>query len=369
MELQKGKINITMDGQFGSTGKGVLNAYIAERFENTPDICVSNAAPNAGHTYVDANGKKRTTFHLPVSGVLLPETDIYMCAGSIIDPLLFSQELEDFDIDPHRVTIHPRACILLPEHKAREQSSASGATNIASTQKGVGAALGDKVARTRGTRVAKDYYCLPDDIRIAEYDLMEAMESGQTVLMEIPQGFSLSLNHGLSYPKCTSRDLTVAQALNDAGVHPSYLGEVIVSLRAFPIRVGHIVNKESGAVIGHSGPFYADSKELIWSELNQIPELTTVTKRVRRIATFSMIEFEKMLRMNRPTVVFLNFCNYFRTRDEFYNVVQKLYDMRLSYDMEFNFLFGTGPASKDVFSDYSFDEIWERIEAERNVEV
>lgn len=312
--ITEGKLNITLDGQFGSTGKGVLNSYIAKQWGDKLDICVSNAAPNAGHTYVDDYGQKRTTFHLPVSGVMLPHTDIYLCAGSIIDPELLEKEMKEFDIDPARVYIHPRACILLPEHKQREQQGDSGATSIASTQKGVGAALADKVARVRGTRVAEQYFAADSKgMKIAPLDLALEMEGGATVLMEVPQGYSLSLNHGFQYPQCTSRDLTVAQALNDAGVHPHWLGHVTVSLRTLPIRVGNIVS--DGVEIGNSGGFYPDSVEKTWEELGFEPELTTVTKRVRRIATFSFEQYHDMLVQLRPDSVFLNFCNYLSQRE------------------------------------------------------
>lgn len=366
MQLQKAHINITMDGQFGSTGKGLLNSYVANQFEHRPDICVSNAAPNAGHTYVDHNGQKRTCFHLPVSGVLLPQSVIYLCAGSIIDPDLLTKELAEFEIDPRRVYIHPRACILLPEHGAREKSNTSGATSIASTQKGVGSALADKVSRARGTRVAEQYYQTDGDTgcHVKEINLMEEMDKRKTVLMEVPQGFSLSINHGRSYPECTSRDLTVAAALNDAGVHPKYLGEVIVSLRTYPIRVGHIYD-DNGQKIGDSGPFYPDSDEKSFEELGQEPELTTVTKRVRRIATFSYVEYKRMLQMTRPSVVFLNFCNYFKDQSTMKEVITRMMLIEDQLGMKPRHLFGLGPAHTDVIEVNNLQYLWDKIEEKR----
>lgn len=366
MQLQKAHLNITMDGQFGSTGKGLLNAYIAHQFEHKPDICVSNAAPNAGHTYVDDRGAKCTVFHLPVSGVLIPESIIYLCAGSIIDPILLEKEMKEFNVDPRRVYIHPRACIVLPEHGAREKSNTSGATSIASTQKGVGAALSDKVARVHGARTAGQYFQTDNSegCRVEAINLMEEMDKRKTVLMEVPQGFSLSINHGLSYPECTSRDITVAAALNDAGVHPKYLGEVIVSLRSYPIRVGHIFDDE-GHKLGDSGPFYADSDEKTFEELGQEPELTTVTKRVRRIATFSYREYKKMLQMNRPSIVFLNFCNYFQSQSEMKEVVTRMLLIEDQLGMKPRHLFGMGPAHTDVTDVNNMQALWDKIEEKR----
>lgn len=47
--LQEGKLNLLLDGQFGSTGKGLFAHYIG--CTNHIDIAISNASSNAGHTF------------------------------------------------------------------------------------------------------------------------------------------------------------------------------------------------------------------------------------------------------------------------------------------------------------------------------
>lgn len=49
IELAKGRVNILLDGQFGSTGKGLFAEYISKH--NRIDIAITNAGPNAGHTF------------------------------------------------------------------------------------------------------------------------------------------------------------------------------------------------------------------------------------------------------------------------------------------------------------------------------
>jgi len=44
------------DMQFGSTGKGLIAGYLAKRDE--PDTLVSQWSANAGHTYIDSEGRK-----------------------------------------------------------------------------------------------------------------------------------------------------------------------------------------------------------------------------------------------------------------------------------------------------------------------
>lgn len=342
--LRPGRLNITIDGQFGSTGKGVLNAFLALRTTPVPDICVTNAAPNAGHTFIDRDGQRRTCFHLPVSGVLTPDAHIYLAAGSIIDPVILLREIADFSIVPDRIKIDPRACILSPEHTQREQAQQSGATALASTRKGVGAALADKVARVPGVRIADA--CEELNPYVGRRDLMRDMDAGKTVLMEVPQGFGLSINHGLSYPHCTSRDITIGAALNDAGVHPAYLGAVIASIRTYPIRVGNIV--EEGREIGFSGPFYPDSIETTWAALGLPDELTTVTKRVRRVATFSLRQYADMLRHLRPDAVFLNFANHLSGADALADLRQKMRSVETNERMTPVHLIGFGPDARDV---------------------
>ena len=64
--------------------------------------------------------------------------------------------------------------------------------------------------------LASDYKELSKFIKAI--DLQYYMDQGCTVLMEVPQGMDLSLNHGLAYPYCTSRDITPSSAMNDANV-------------------------------------------------------------------------------------------------------------------------------------------------------
>ncbi len=102
----------------------------------------------------------------------------------------------------------------------------------------------------------------------------------------------------------------------DAGVHPSYLGSVIACFRTLPIRVGHLMNGLTDECKGKSGSFFIDSTEITWGMLMVEPELTTNTKRVRRVATFSEIQYQEALDKLRPDFVFMNFMNYLSEVDQ-----------------------------------------------------
>ena len=56
------------DGQFGSSGKGLLAAAIGQAFKDDIDLVTTNAGPNSGHTaYID--GEKVVLHQLPMAGV------------------------------------------------------------------------------------------------------------------------------------------------------------------------------------------------------------------------------------------------------------------------------------------------------------
>jgi adenylosuccinate synthase len=302
--LKEGKLNILIDGQFGSTGKGLVASYIG--WYNHIDIAITNASMNAGHTFYIGD-TKYVTKHLPITGVLNKRSTIYLCAGAIIDPIYLLEELNKFDISHDRVCIHPRAAII--ESIDREYEAEGSVKKIASTRSGVGSALIRKIDRS--SKLAEN--CSIIQHMVKELDLAWLLDQGIIAGMEVPQGFSLSINSGYSYPHCTSREITVSSALSDAQLHPSYLGNVFVVIRTYPIRVGHIV--EDGKIVGNSGPFFPDSKETSWDKIGVEKEFTTNTNRVRRVATFSMIEYKKMLKMFRPNYLFLNFANYMNLKE------------------------------------------------------
>lgn len=304
--IAHGRASVLIDLQYGSTGKGLFAAYLAGMPENKIDIAVTNAAPNAGHTTCYADGRKFITYHMPTFGIVQPDTVIFLNAGAIIDPDILQVEMTQFNINKDRLYIHPRAVVVEPEDKAYEKLESSGTTKLASTQKGVGRALARKVMRE--AVVAAEHPMLKEFVR-RDFDIMKLIDKGARVMIEVPQGFDLSLNDGLSYPHCTSRSINVAQALSDAGIHPFYLNKTVGTCRSLAIRVGNIVNDE-GVEVGHSGPCWPDQRELTWDELHLEPERTTVTKRIRRIFTWSDQQYERALHVLRPDLVLANFLNY-----------------------------------------------------------
>ena len=211
IKLSPCKVNILLDGQFGSTGKGVISSYINST--NHIDIAITNSSPNAGHT-IYYNNKKYILKHLPTSAIVNKKSLIYLCAGSIINPDIFLNEIEKYQIDPDRICIHPRAAIILKKDIDYEHQGAC--VKLSSTQNGVGSALARKI--NRESLLARDIPKLKNFIK--RINISDLLDTGCYAFMEVPQGMDLSLNSGFEYPYCTSREITVSQALSNVGVHP-----------------------------------------------------------------------------------------------------------------------------------------------------
>jgi len=339
----QGRVSVIIDGQYGSTGKGSIAAYCA--LHSPVNIAVTNASANAGHTTILEDGTKFVTFHLPTAGVINKKSAIYLDAGAIIDPELLQREMKELDVNPNRMAIHPNAAIITSSDKEYEANEHSGATKIASTQKGCGRALARKVMR-EGV-VAKNFGPLQHMVR--SLDLNGALSDGASIQLEIPQGFSLG-NDQMFYPSCTSRIVSVSQGMSDAGIHPSFLGNVMMSIRTFPIRVGNI--KLGNREIGYSGDVYADQNELTWEQLGQPEELTTVTKRVRRVFNFSLTQYSDALKVIRPTHTFLNFVNYIKNQDYFDSLCSSMSGTEICTEHGIGRvttkLFGVGPCVTDI---------------------
>jgi adenylosuccinate synthase len=312
--MTAGKIDILFDGMAGSCGKGKFAGYLA--LENNYDFSVNNFMTNAGHTWVSDNGESVMVQHLSQS-VVDGRSAIYISAGAAITASTLLAELERFKHynAASRLHIHPRAMIIEQRHC---DSEAKSLKRIGSTTKGCGHALADKVARNEGVILAKDHPVLKQyvDYNMTR-DMINILKNGGSGLLEMPQGYDLDVNHGLSYPECTSRQTIPMQGLADAGIPHQYIGEVIVVMRTYPIRVGNVF--ENGEQIGYSGD-YADSRELQWEELEDMSgaprghfsqhELTTVTKRLRRVFTPSFDRLRQMVDTCGPTQIALNFIQY-----------------------------------------------------------
>lgn len=345
--VMPGKASFLYDGQFGSTGKGLAGAWVGEH--NNIDWCTTNASANAGHTSI-IDGKSFVLFHIPSSWLTARDNNycrIYINKGAIIDLDVLIKEVEELGINYDQIFVDPNAAVILPEDKEDEQGKYSSQTKIGSTQKGVGVALARKVERrgpNLGQHVANIRKKVP--FQLKPVSLNREMSEGRSVMCEVPQGFSLSLSASGFYPYTTSRDCTLQQGMSDAGIHPRFFHKSMAVIRTYPIRVGNI--EKDGRQLGFSGRGYPDQHELTWESLGQTPEVTTVTKRVRRVFTFSKMQYEAMAQYSRPDVVFLNFMNYMSSKAKGEALVNDIMEINRRLGLNPMMYFGYSPSSDDI---------------------
>lgn len=350
--MHSGKLNIVTDGQFGSTGKGLVSSYLAAK--HRPRFLSNTNMANAGHTAVNTDGTPFIAKALPSASIMrkwIPGYDPWIIMGST-SAFTLDQLFKEIEItgSEDKLVIHRRAIVITDEHKQRECVGSDSTKHLASTMQGCGAALSDKIMRRKEVKLAENYIeinryvfrdsltrpaHINDDMSLSEpfkdmcryncFSMHEYLDcvinSGHTILHEGAQGFSLDINHGHSYPTCTSRGTTAMTNLADLGLAPRHLGDVYLVIRPYPIRVGNVI--EDGAEKGNSGGCYPDQQEISWSDVARLSgmpndyaaeltnkEKTTVTKRVRRVFTFSRQQLKEAVIANGATKIAINFMNY-----------------------------------------------------------
>lgn len=306
-----------LDLQYGSTGKGLLAGYLA--LHEKPDVVVTAWGPNAGHTYIDPNGREYI-HRMLANGIVSPDLrTVLIGPGSVVDPECLYREIKQSadHMKGKTVVVHPRAAMLTSAHAESERVN----VKIGSTMKGTGAAVIQRINRdpdnnnTAAVAFPKEIADLIEDLGVnffvCENLYAHAIISAHVMQIEGAQGYGLSIYHGF-YPYVTSRDVTPAQVLADCAIPYRIKPEVYGTLRTFPIRVANRFD-ENGVQVGTSGPCFSDQKELDWEkDLGMKPELTTVTKLPRRIFSFSVNQLIDACWQCSPTALFLNFANYLK---------------------------------------------------------
>lgn len=318
------KVDLVVDLQFGSTGKGLICGYLGETGDY--DTCITANMPNAGHTYIAQNGTRYMFKVLPSSAVGQNIKTVMIGPGAVFSLKRLEEEMVHLRTD-QTLRIHPNAMVLTANHIKKEEKL----DHIGSTKQGSAAAVIEKMMRSNKTPTAKNF------LRGTAYQKYVAshsewkirLELSAGILAEGSQGYSLGINTQF-YPYTTSRDCSPAAFLSNMGIPIPMLDTVIGTCRTLPIRVG-----------GASGDCYPDQEELSWEELQLPPEHTTVTNRVRRVFTYSKMQIEEACWHCAPDLVFLNFANYVE-KHYVENIVAHIDEMSTVRWV------GFGPAYKDV---------------------
>ncbi|MGB3772528.1 MAG: adenylosuccinate synthase [Rhodococcus sp. (in: high G+C Gram-positive bacteria)] len=325
---------VLIGAQWGDEGKGKATDLFGERLQWVVRYQGGN---NAGHTVVLPNGDK-FALHLIPSGILSPGVNNVIGNGVVVDPGVLLTELDGLekrDVDTSKLLLSADAHLIMPYHVAIDKVTERflGARKIGTTGRGIGPCYQDKIARV-GVRAADvlDEKILTQKVEAAlefknqilvkiynrralESDkvveevleqaagfkhrisdtrlaLNQALERGETVLLEGSQGTLLDVDHG-TYPFVTSSNPTAGGASVGSGIGPGRITTVLGILKAYTTRVG-------------SGPFptelFDESGEYL---AKQGGEVGVTTGRARRTGWFDAVIARYATRVNGITDYFL----------------------------------------------------------------
>jgi adenylosuccinate synthase len=323
--MKLGAYNLLYDASHGSSGKGAVSTRLADIFK-IPNVATCNG-PNAGHWV--RSPEAEFVFKAMPSPCLLPKITGHKPQAWIgpnssfeIDTLI--KEFEHTGYKPgYDLFIHARAAITQAHHKALEAPGGGlSVAHVASTMSGAGATYAMKAMRMRDTLLWGEK---TPELSLQPWDFAEGIQAelakGRGFLHEVAQGFALSLDYGTELRKGTYRNCTPQQALADMMILPHQVGDVYMNCRSYPIRVGNF--KDESGEVHSSGSFMDDSEETSWEQIGvdaEMPEaeiqallskeLTTVTKRLRRVFTPSWALLEKSAKLCGATKIVLNFTSY-----------------------------------------------------------
>jgi adenylosuccinate synthase len=325
---------VLIGAQWGDEGKGKATDLLGERAQWVVRYQGGN---NAGHTVVLPDGQD-FALHLIPSGILTPGVTNVIGNGVVVDPGVLLDELAGLEargVDTSRLLISADAHLIMPYHVAIDRVTERylGKAKIGTTGRGIGPAYQDKVARV-GVRVqdlldekilrqkveaalayknqvlVKVYNRRGLDVdqvvdtvlaegqrfahRIADTRLLlnQALERGETVLLEGSQGTLLDVDHG-TYPFVTSSNPTAGGACVGSGIGPTKISTVIGILKAYTTRVG-------------SGPFPTELLDDMGEWLRKTGgEFGVTTGRSRRTGWFDAVIARHAVRVNGITDYFL----------------------------------------------------------------
>lgn len=317
---------VVIGAQWGDEGKG----KITDLLSRSADVVVRyQGGVNAGHTVVVQG--QTFKLHLIPSGILYPDTECIIGTGTVIDPAVLIEELDQIEslgISTEKLLISETAHVTMPYHRLIDKASEErrGKQKIGTTGRGIGPTYADKSERT-GIRImdlmepkvlrdrlnwAINYknvileklYNLPplDPASVIEQyqsyaerlrphvvdsslKIYEAIEQRRNILFEGAQGTLLDLDHG-TYPYVTSSNPVAGGACVGAGVGPTMIDRVIGVAKAYTTRVGE-------------GPFPTELAGKLGELLcDRGAEFGTTTGRRRRCGWFDAVIGRYAVRIN-----------------------------------------------------------------------
>jgi adenylosuccinate synthase len=319
--------------QWGDEGKGKATDVLGSRVDY---VVKFNGGNNAGHTVVIGQGEAQQKYalHLLPSGILTPGCTPVIGNGVVVDLSVLFEEIDGLDkrgVDTSLLKVSANAHVIADYNRALDKVTERflGSRRIGTTGRGIGPTYADKMNRV-GIRVqdlfdekilrakVEGVLELKNQILTKIYNrravtvdatveelasyadrlapmvcdsgllLNQALDRGETVLLEAGQATLLDVDHG-TYPFVTSSSATAGGACTGTGIPPSRLGRVIGIVKAYTTRVGE-------------GPFPTELNDDFGEHLRKTgQEYGTTTGRPRRCGWYDTVIARYAARVNGVT--------------------------------------------------------------------
>jgi len=316
--------------QWGDEGKGKATDVLGSRVDY---VVKFNGGNNAGHTVVIGQGEAQQKYalHLLPSGILTPGCTPVIGNGVVVDLSVLFEEIEGLQkrgVDTSLLKVSANAHVIADYNRALDKVTERflGSRRIGTTGRGIGPTYADKMNRV-GIRIqdlfdekiltakVEGVLELKNQILTKIYNrravtveatveelasyadrlapmvcdsglmLNQALDRGETVLLEAGQATLLDVDHG-TYPFVTSSSATAGGACTGSGIPPSRLDRVIAIVKAYTTRVGE-------------GPFPTELHDDAGEHLRKTgAEYGTTTGRPRRCGWYDAVIARYAARVN-----------------------------------------------------------------------
>ena len=319
--------------QWGDEGKGKATDVLGSRVDY---VVKFNGGNNAGHTVVIRTGDKEEKYalHLLPSGILTPGCKPVIGNGVVVDLGVLFEEIDGLEargVDTSLLKVSASAHVIASYNKTLDKVTERflGSRRLGTTGRGIGPTYADKMnrigiriqdlfdekilqAKVEGVLELKNQILtkiynrrapsveeIVDELasyadRLAPYVvdsgllLNQALDRGETVLLEAGQATLLDVDHG-TYPFVTSSSATAGGACTGSGIPPTRLDRVIGIVKAYTTRVGE-------------GPFPTELDDDFGEHLRKVgAEYGTTTGRPRRCGWYDAVIARYAARVNGVT--------------------------------------------------------------------